>query len=212
MTTRLATDCNATLERHITVEAEDPSAKQERLATHTRESEDARRIVAAAVAILEQGEDLLESVSPEEFARRNPQMFNGSIGGHYRHCLDHFSSWLRGLDAGEVNYDHRERDPRIETEPEFALRATREMREALERVQAGDLGRPVIACCEVSYEHGDSPRTASSYSREMVYVVAHAIHHYALISVMARLMGITLPARFGVAPSTVAHHAGLKGG
>ena len=111
-----------------------------------------------------------------------------------------------------MNYDHRERDPRIETEPEFALRATREMRGALQRVQVDGLARPVTACCEVSYEHGNSPRAASSYSREMVYVVAHAIHHYALISVMARLMGLSLPAHFGVAPSTLSHQAGIKGG
>jgi uncharacterized damage-inducible protein DinB len=212
MTTRLATTCNVTPERDIALEAEEPAGKREEAASRMRETEDTRRIVAAAVAILAQGEDLLESVSPEEFARRNPQMFNGSIGGHYRHCLDHFSSWLRGLEAGEVNYDHRERDPRIEREPAFALQATRDIREALQRVQAGELGRPVMACCEVSYEEGESPRTASSYSREMVYVVAHAIHHYALISVMARLMDITLPPHFGVAPSTVAHQAGINGG
>jgi uncharacterized damage-inducible protein DinB len=208
MTTKLATTCE---EGQIAVEAEEVCGKPEAAGTRAREIEDATRIIAAAIAILEQGEDLLQSVSSEEFGRRNPQIFNGSIGGHYRHCLDHFSSWLRGFGAGEVNYDHRERDPRIETEPEFALCATRETRDALQRVRAEGLARPVMACCEVSYEHGDSPRTASSYSREMVYVVAHAIHHYALISVMARLMGVSLPVHFGVAPSTVAHQAGSKG-
>ena len=40
----------------------------------------------------------------------------------------------------------------------------------------------------------------------MVYSIAHAIHHYALISVMARLMEVKLPMNFGVAPSTVAHN------
>jgi uncharacterized damage-inducible protein DinB len=177
-------------------------------ATHAdAEKADARRIMAAAIAILRQGEDLLKLVNAEEFARRNPMMFNGSIGGHYRHCLDHFSSWLRGLEDDEVNYDHRERDPQIESDPALALKATREMRAALEEVPAGRLLRPVKTCCEVSYEQGNAPQTASSYGREMVYVVAHAIHHYALISVMARLTGVRLPPHFGVAPSTVAFQA-----
>jgi len=49
-----------------------------------------------------------------------PIAFNASIGGHYRHCLDHFTSLLRGLDAEAVDYDHRERDARIESQPGFA--------------------------------------------------------------------------------------------
>ena len=60
------------------------------------------------------------------------------------------------------------------------------------------------ARCEVSYAHGDSPVTGSTFGREMVYAIAHAIHHYALISIMARLMEVSLPEHFGVAPSTVA--------
>ena len=58
--------------------------------------------------------------------------------------------------------------------------------------------------------HGDSPLTLSTYGRELVYAIAHAIHHYALISVMARLLEVVLPAHFGVAPSTVAHQSGIK--
>ena len=47
--------------------------------------------------------------------------------------------------------------------------------------------------------------TGSSLGRELVYAIAHAIHHYALISIMARLMEARLPENFGVAPSTVTH-------
>ena len=97
MTTKPATLCNVTTERRIAAGAKDAGGKPEAAGARTREREDARRIMAAAIVILGQGEDLLESVSSEEFARRNPQIFDGSIGGHYRHCLDHFSSWLRGL-------------------------------------------------------------------------------------------------------------------
>ena len=68
----------------------------------------------------------------------------------------------------------------------------------------------VRARCEVSYAPGDSPVTGSTVGREMVYAIAHAIHHFALISVMARMMGVKLPEHFGVAPSTVAHEAKLN--
>ncbi|MDB6019564.1 MAG: DinB family protein [Pedosphaera sp.] len=166
-----------------------------------------QRILAAAISILLQGEDLLGALTSEIFTRKNPMVFNASIGGHYRHCLDHFTSLMRSLDKDEVDYDHRDRDVHIETNPEFALNVTREIRKLLEQLNPKMLVRTVTARCEVSYEHCDSPRTHSSYGRELVYGIAHAIHHYALISVMARLMDVKLPAHFGVAPSTVAHQA-----
>ena len=169
--------------------------------------EDARRIVQAALAILAQGEHLLRALSVESYTRRVPLAFNASIGGHYRHCLDHFASLLRGLDADEVDYDHRARDARLEAEPDFALTRTRQLRAQLEQLPPGALAVPVRARCEVSYAPGESPVTGSTFGRELVYAIAHAIHHYALISVLARLQEATLPEAFGVAPSTVAHHA-----
>ncbi len=172
--------------------------------------DDARRIPDAAIAILAQGEDLLSALSSENYTRRVPLAFNACIGGHYRHCLDHFTSLLRGLDGDEVDYDHRERDARIESQPDFALALTQQMRAQLEKLPLGALDAPVRVRCEVSYAHGDSPVTGSTFGREMVYSIAHAIHHYALISVMARLMDAKLPEQFGVAPSTVAHEKGIN--
>src|SRR2546427_5170779 len=170
-------------------------------------SEGAHRILDAAVAILAEGEDLLCTLSAETYIRRVPLVFNARIGGHYRHCLDHFTSLLHGLDAGEVDYDHRERDARIESQPDFALTLTRQMRTRIEQLPLGTLDAPVKARCEVSYAQGDSPVTGSTFGREIVYAIAHAIHHYALIAIMARLMDAKLPEHFGVAPSTVAHQA-----
>jgi hypothetical protein len=166
---------------------------------------DGERILDAAVETLNQGEDLLTVLSPERYTKRLPLAFNGSIGGHYRHCLDHFTSLLHALDSDVVDYDRRERDLRIEADPAFARRLTRRMRESLECMIPEDLARTVKTRCEVSYVHGNSPLAVSTYGREMVYTIAHAIHHYALISVMARLLEVTLPSHFGVAPSTIAH-------
>jgi hypothetical protein len=93
--------------------------------------DDAGRILQAALAILSQGEQLLTHLAPEHFAQSIPVAFNASIGGHYRHCLDHFASIVRSVGGKVVDYEDRERDPRIETQPEFALQITRELRQAL---------------------------------------------------------------------------------
>jgi len=127
------------------------------------------------------------------------------MGGHYRHCLDHFTSLRRGLEAGLINYDRRDRDPEVETEPDVALRLTRDLRQWLERLPAAGFDRTLRVRCEVSYHEGRAPEMTSTFGRELAYGVAHAIHHYALMAIMARLMDVALPDTFGVAPSTVAH-------
>jgi len=166
---------------------------------------DARRVLDAAIHILHQGESLLRTLSEQDYTTRLPDAFNASIGGHYRHCLDHFSSVLWGMDAEVIDYDDRARDTRVETDREVALRLTRDLRDELLDLQPELLGSCARVRCEVSYEPGVSPVTTSSLGRELVYAVAHAIHHFALIAVMARLLGASLPEPFGVAPSTRAH-------
>lgn len=168
-------------------------------------TDEAGQILQAAAAILSQGEQLLTTLPAEHFAQKVPVAFNASIGGHYRHCLDHFTSVVRSLGSELVDYDDRERDARIETQPEVALGVTRELRRVLAEVSPAQLHQAVAARCEVSYDQGNSPLTGSSLGRELVYCIAHAIHHYALIAIMARLLGAQLPAHFGIAPSTVAH-------
>ena len=168
---------------------------------------DGRRILLAASAILQQGEALLNTIPVEPYGRRIPVAFNASVGGHYRHCLDHFASLLRDMDSGTVNYDRRERDPRLESDPVFALATTQLLRGRLEDLDPARLSIPLQARCEVSYTAGDAPASASTVGRELVYAIAHAIHHYALIGFMARLVEVPLPDHFGVAPSTVAHLA-----
>lgn len=166
---------------------------------------DPARILAAAVDILLQGELLLTSLPPSAYVERLPVAFNASIGGHYGHCLDHFTSLLGGLDGAAIDYDLRERDSRLKSQPDFALALTRRIRAGIECLEPSALRTPVVARCEVSYGHGESPLANSSIGRELVYVIAHAIHHYALISVMARIMDVDLPSAFGAAPYTVSH-------
>jgi hypothetical protein len=176
----------------------EPGHEQQSTVAHSR-------VVKAAMELLIQGESLLTGIDMASYARRVPMVFNASIGGHYRHCLDHFSCLLHRGVEGVIDYDHRERDGRIEQEPVHALAATRQLLADLRDIDPAALERPVMARCEVSYESGDSPVTASTVGRELVYAIAHGIHHYAMISVIARLQNIGLPEDFGVAPSTVAH-------
>jgi hypothetical protein len=134
-----------------------------------------------------------------------PIAFNASIGGHYRHCLDHFRSLLDAAADGDLNYDHRERGTLIELDRFAALNATRELREGYEGLDAVFLPRPLAITCKTNYGTSGSQASPSTVGREIMYSVAHAVHHYALIGVMGGIMGIKMPDGFGVAPSTLKH-------
>ena len=164
-------------------------------------------LLQSVVATLAQGEALLEQLSDAEFTRKLPVAFNAAIGGHYRHCLDHFRGLLDAAMDGDLNYDHRERGTLIENDRFAALNATRELREAYERLDPIFLNRSLNVTCKTSYATSGSQVSPSTIGREVMYSVAHAVHHYALIGFMAGVMGLAMPAGFGIAPSTVKHQS-----
>ena len=164
-------------------------------------------LIESVIETLNQGETLLSEISDETYVRKLPVAFNASMGGHYRHCLDHFRSLLEAAMNGDLDYDHRERGTLVETDRFAALNATRELREGYERLDPALLERSLIVTCKTSYATARSHASPSTVGREIMYSVAHAVHHYALISLMGGLMGLSMPPGFGVAPSTLKHQA-----
>ncbi|HWC58473.1 MAG TPA: hypothetical protein VHC44_02175 [Verrucomicrobiae bacterium] len=164
-------------------------------------------LIQAVIETLEQGETLLQNLDDETYVSKVPVAFNASIGGHYRHCLDHFRSLLSSALEGDLNYDHRERGTSIETDRLAALQATCELQADYEKLDSACLARPLAVTCKTSYGTNESQVSFSTVGREIMYSVAHAVHHYALIGIMGGIMGIKMPAGFGVAPSTLKHHA-----
>jgi hypothetical protein len=168
---------------------------------------ESQELIQSVLETLTQGESLLVQLSDDEYTCKVPVAFNASIGGHYRHCLDHFRSLLDSAMDGDLNYDHRERGTLIENDRFAALNATRELRESYERLDPLFLMRPLAVTCKTSYATSGSQASPSTVGREIMYSVAHAVHHYALIGVMGGIMGLQMPPGFGVAPSTLKHQA-----
>jgi hypothetical protein len=166
-----------------------------------------RALIDSVIEVLNQGETLLGEIDDDSYVRRIPTAFNASIGGHYRHCLDHFRSLLDAAVAGDLNYDHRERGTLVESDRFAALNATRELREGFEGLDPSLLQRPLAVTCKTSYAANGSQISPSTVGREIMYSVAHAVHHYALIGIMGGIMGLKMPPGFGVAPSTLKHQA-----
>ncbi len=164
-------------------------------------------LIQSVIESLRQGETLLTEISDESYTRQVPVAFNATIGGHYRHCLDHFRTLLESATTGDLNYDHRERGTIVENDRFAALNATRELRESYEQLDPVFLMRPLAVTCKTSYTTDGSQASPSTVGREIMYSVVHAVHHYTLISVMGGIMGLQVPKGFGIAPSTLKHRA-----
>jgi hypothetical protein len=164
-----------------------------------------RELIHSVVETLTQGEALLALLTDSDYTRKVPAAFNASIGGHYRHCLDHFRSLLQSALTGDLNYDHRERATLVESDRFAALNATRDLREGYEQLDPALLLRPLMVTCKTSYSTSGSQVSPSTVGREVMYSVAHAVHHYALIRVMGGILGLQMPPGFGIAPSTLKH-------
>jgi DinB family protein len=161
----------------------------------------------AVAEVLRQGESVLNALSNEDYTRKMPSVFGSAVGEHYRHCLDHFQSLLQGLDADEINYDHRQRNLRIESDCEFALAETHRLRRAFASIPTPFLDCPINVRSKINYELDNAALIGSTVGRELMYAVAHAIHHYALIAVICGMLEVPIPTGFGVAPSTLKYYA-----
>ena len=57
----------------------------------------------------------------------------------------------------------------------------------------------------ISTETGTVYRCLSTWTRELAFLYSHTIHHYSLIAIATRSLGVFIHEDFGVAPSTLKH-------
>jgi uncharacterized damage-inducible protein DinB len=159
---------------------------------------------AALVVVLRQLGALLESLTDEQYTQKPVGVVPSSIGGHVRHCLDHVESLLASVDCGLIDYDRRTRGTDVEMCRPAAFAALRRVERPV--IALGMLLPATLLWLSV-LPSSTAPATEvrTSLGRELAFVLSHTIHHNALIAVMARLLGVPVPERFGYAPSTIAY-------
>jgi hypothetical protein len=175
-------------------------------------STDRPELVGAAEGVLLQGLALLFQLRDEGYAQMAREPFNASIGGHYRHVLEHFHCLIEGLPSGVVNYDARRRDARIENEVSFASIATCDVLRAIKKWSSETLELPCGSMSTVAYHSGAATLLTSNAGRELAYCVAHAIHHFAIIRMLCNELGVEVPKEFGYAPTTLEHQSRVNAG
>lgn len=161
------------------------------------------------LAVLCQLRDLLHSVDDQQYALKPVGPVSSSLGAHLRHSLDHVEALIVGFQTGTVDYDRRERGTRVETSRSQGLNQIRWLIDELSRVSDFDPTSLVFVCI-VPDPDSDSIFLESTLGREIAFVVNHTIHHNALIGVIANLLCVPVPPRFGYAPSTIQYRDGIQ--
>jgi hypothetical protein len=128
----------------------------------------------------------------------------GCPGGHVRHCIEFYQCFLDQWPSGHVNYDARARDPEIEADPAAAVRSLHELSRCFEESDGSSLHDHPLKVRE-----GGTDWLDSTSGRERRFLFSHTVHHMALIAILLRSHGTTVPEEFGVAPSTMAYRRTL---
>ena len=155
-----------------------------------------------SITILEQLENLVVQITETDFSKPIATLSNSTLGQHLRHTLEFFVCLQTGVESGVINYDKRAHDKLLESDKFIALSAIGKMKEFV-RSRKED--------CSLRLEVGYDPASDNfitidtTYSRELVYNIEHAVHHMALIKIGVNEAAkyIKLPSDFGIAASTI---------
>jgi hypothetical protein len=155
-------------------------------------------LIADNIAILRQGAALIARLGSAYSSSASPVLDSG-VGGHFRHCIDFYNCFLSALSEGLIDYDKRSREEKLESNALLASESIERVVENLQRLTFQDGASELSVFLE-----GRVP-SRSSVARELQSLLSHTVHHYALIAIALKLQGFSIPADFGVAPSTLKH-------
>ena len=160
-------------------------------------------LIRANMTFLSQASDLLRRLDDDQFSQPCPGFYNSSVGGHLRHCLEHYESFLNGMDDARIDYDARPRDKDLEESTESALSVVSRIINHLETLEKDD--PPVGVLVKMDCGAEEIEWQPSTLGRELQFLVSHTVHHFAMIGGICRELKVDLTEDFGVAPSTLRH-------
>lgn len=132
-----------------------------------------------------------------QFACKN--LSGNTIGQHVRHIIEMFQCLEAGYEQGEVDYERRRRDHRIETDK---MLATDLLKDIVQQIAKGN--KTLYLLTYYDDLQMEPEKIATNYFREIAYNLEHTIHHMALIRVGLRELGdIPVEDSYGVASSTL---------
>lgn len=159
-------------------------------------------LIRAAESIFFQLKGAIEKMSDDDYTRPISLLNQSTIGQHIRHTLEFFTCLQEGISNGTVNYDLRERDPALETDPTVAFAVIDKI---MMGIQSWDWKTELTLSGSYEKDSDTEFSVPTNLAREFIYNIEHAIHHMALIKVGLKEIrpDLEIPNSFGVASSTL---------
>ena len=162
-------------------------------------------IIADNLHCIEQAIGLLGGLDERLYTFASSQTLGASIGGHIRHNIDHYESFLNRRAPDRIDYERRKRDPVVESDSTRAAAKFRSIQISLQNIETAHLDRPIEVKIETPGDAPGSQWAPTTERRELQFLLSHSVHDYALIAMICRLHHTAIPENFGVAPSTLKH-------
>ncbi|TGL52994.1 DinB family protein [Leptospira kemamanensis] len=149
--------------------------------------------------LLQEGISLLENL-PAEIYTLKPNDQPSSPGEHFRHIIEHYQMFLKGMKTGQIDYDRRERNSAIETSSILAI----ELLQAIQlELQSNEIPfGPILVSQNYNPEY-PKPMIPSSVERELLFLSSHTVHHYAIIAMVLKESNIAVSKSFGYSQATL---------
>jgi uncharacterized damage-inducible protein DinB len=143
--------------------------------------------------------DSLIQLDSHQYVYPCRNLSGNTIGQHVRHIIELFQCLEMGYQCGEVDYEKRKRDRRIETDKVFAAELFQEIIQ-----QIAKENKTLDLLTYYDDQSGQPEKIGTNYYREIAYNLEHTIHHMALIRVGLRELGdIPVDDSYGVVSSTL---------
>jgi len=128
---------------------------------------------------------------------------SSGISRHVRHILDHYLALKKGLERNHVNYNHRNREGKVESDFEFASEIICYLNNWLATLKDNDVRLTIES--EIIIDEQVNAIFESNQDRELLFMINHTVHHTAYIKLIALKYDIELPDEIGIAPSTATY-------
>ena len=167
------------------------------------------KIIDDNVTILQQIVDVINPLSNADYQRSPKPLFTSSIGAHIRHQLEHYQQFFRGLESGQIDYDQRPRQIKIEQDSNFAIAVSNQLIDELQQLRLRHQNNETFA---VGIYHASSTNEEahlflpSNIERELLFLLSHCSHHLAIIAATLRYLQIEVDDLLGIAPSTIIYN------
>ncbi len=165
------------------------------------------QLVESNIQALSEGSELIRLLKGDQYVQGFKPAFSSTIGAHFRHVLEHYRCFNSQIVDRSFCYDKRERDQLLECDSSYALQTIDSLIQALsELALKSEKDADMVQGDFTIADEQTSSKISTTINRELLFLQAHTVHHYAIIGAMTRAFGNQPDEDFGVAIATRVHN------